>query len=69
MQRKLLGITNVDLDATFQLLIIYSAFVKYMRNNRNTTKLCISSLWTSRELMIHLRGRSCIIFTLSLVSS
>jgi len=30
MQRKLLGIINVDFDATGQLLIIYSAFVKYL---------------------------------------
>ena len=31
MQRKLLGIVNVDFDATGQLLVIYSAFVKYLR--------------------------------------
>jgi len=31
MQRKLLGIINVDFDTTLQLLIIYSAFVKYLR--------------------------------------
>ena len=31
MQRKLLGITSVDFDATTQLLIIYSAFVKYWK--------------------------------------
>ena len=31
MQRKLLGIINVDFDAIGQLLIIYSAFVKYWR--------------------------------------
>jgi len=31
MQRKLLGIINVDFDATGQLLVIYSAFVKYLR--------------------------------------
>jgi len=28
MHRKLLGIINVDFDATLQLLIIYSAFIK-----------------------------------------
>ena len=38
MQRKLLGIINVDFDATVQLLIIYSAFVKYLRKNGNTMK-------------------------------
>ena len=31
MQRKLLGIINVDFDATDQLLIIYCAFVIYFR--------------------------------------
>jgi len=30
MQRKLLGIINVDFEATDPLLIIYSAFVKYL---------------------------------------
>jgi len=43
MQRKLLGIINVDFDATGQLLIIYSAFIKYFRKNGNTMKQCISS--------------------------
>jgi len=31
MQMKLLGIMNVDFDATGQLLIIYFAFFKYLR--------------------------------------
>jgi len=31
MQRKLLGIIKVDFDATGQILIINSAFVKYLR--------------------------------------
>ena len=31
MQRKLLGIINVDFDATGQLLTVYSAFIKYWR--------------------------------------
>ena len=31
MQRKLLGIINLDFDATGQLLIIYSVFVTYFR--------------------------------------
>jgi hypothetical protein len=30
MQGKLLGIINVDFDATGQLLTIYSAFIKYL---------------------------------------
>ena len=33
MQRKLLGIINVDFDAISQLLIMYSAFIKYLRKN------------------------------------
>ena len=66
MRRKLLGIINVDSDATGRLLIIYSAFVKYCRKNGNTMKQCISSLETLRKLMIQLGRRSCIIFSLSL---
>ena len=31
MQRKVLGVISVDFDVTGQLLIIYSAFVKYLR--------------------------------------
>jgi hypothetical protein len=31
MQRKLLGIISVDFDVTGQLLIIYSAFLKYLK--------------------------------------
>jgi len=44
VQRKLLGIISVDFDATGQLFIIYSAFVKYLRTNRNTLKQFISYL-------------------------
>jgi hypothetical protein len=31
MQRKFMGIVNVDFDATGQLLITYSAFVEYVK--------------------------------------
>jgi len=31
MQLKLLGIINMDFDTTGQLLIIYTAFVKYLK--------------------------------------
>jgi len=44
MQKKLLGIIIVNIDATGQLLIIYSAFVIYLRKNVNRMKQCISSL-------------------------
>ena len=43
-QRKLLGIVNVDFDATGQLLIVYYAFLKYLRKIWNTTKHCTISL-------------------------
>jgi len=39
-----LEIINVDFDATGQLLLIYSAFVKYLRRNVNTTKKVDSCL-------------------------
>jgi len=44
MQRKLLRIINVDFDATGELLIIYTAFVKYLRKYGNTEEQCIRSL-------------------------
>jgi len=68
MQRKLLGIINVDFDTTGQLPIIYSAFIKYLRINGNTVKQLISCLYTSKKLMIQLGAMSCIIFSLHLVS-
>jgi hypothetical protein len=37
-----LGIINEDCDATGQLLITYSEFVKYLRGKRNRVKQCIS---------------------------
>jgi len=58
MGRKLSGIINVAFDATGRLLIIYSAFAKYFRKNGNTMKKLISSLQTSRKLMIQLGRKS-----------
>jgi len=68
MQRKLLGIISVDFITTGQVLIIYFAFVKYLRKNGDTLKQCISYIQTSRKIMIQLVGTSCIIFFLSFVS-
>jgi hypothetical protein len=48
MHRILLGISIVEFDATGQLLIMYSAFVKYLRKNGNKTKQRIRYLLTSR---------------------
>jgi len=53
-QWKSLGIINVDFDATDQLLIKYSAFIKCLRKNWNSMKQCITSLWTSKKLKIQL---------------
>jgi len=44
MQKKSLEIINVDFGTTSQLLIIYSAFVKYLRKCGKTMKQCVSSL-------------------------
>jgi hypothetical protein len=67
MQRKLLGIINVDFDTTGQLLIMHSAFIKYLRKNGNTMKQCIIYLLMSSKHMIQLGGRFCIIFSMKLV--
>jgi len=69
LQRKLSGIISVDFDAIGQLLIMYSASVKYLRKNGNTMKQCNSYLYRSRKLRIQLGRRSCIIFSLSLISA
>jgi hypothetical protein len=39
-----------------------------LKKNGNTMRQCISYLKTSRKFMIQLGGRSCIIFSLSLLS-
>jgi hypothetical protein len=43
-EENILGIINVDFDATGKLLIIYSAFIKYLKKNWNKMKQCISCL-------------------------
>jgi hypothetical protein len=65
---EIIGAIIVDFDTTGQLPIIYSAFVKYLRIIGNTKRQCIGSLYPARKLIIQLGGRSCIIFSLSLVS-
>ena len=55
MQRTLLGIMSVDLNATGQLLIIYSAFIKYLRkmgiqwSSASAINRFQESLWLSWE--------------------
>jgi len=63
-----LGIISVDFIASGQLLTTCSAFVKYVRQNGNKMKQCISYLYASRKPMIQLGWRSGIIFILSLAS-
>ena len=66
--KEIIRIINVALDATGRLLILYSAFAKYLRKNGNTMKKFLISLSTSRRLMIQLEGRSYIRFSLNSVS-
>ena len=51
MERKLLGIINVDFDTKDQLLIIYSAFVKYFRIKKWEYNEALHHLQTSTALM------------------
>jgi hypothetical protein len=41
---EIIGDISVDFVVTGQLLIIYSAFIKYLRKNGNTMRQCISYL-------------------------
>jgi len=41
---EIIGVNSVDFDATDQLLIIRFAFAKYLRQNGNTMKQCVSYL-------------------------
>ena len=68
MQTKLSWIISVESDMSGKLLIVYSAFVKYIRKNGNTMGQSIIYLSVSRKATTQLGGRSCIIFSLSLVS-
>ena len=42
--KEIIGIINVAFDATGRLLILYSAFAKYLKKNGNKMKKFISSL-------------------------
>jgi len=58
----------VDVDAIGQLLILYSAFVTYMRNKLEYNEAVHQLFIDSRKLKIQLGGRSFIISSLSFVS-
>ena len=66
MQKKLLVIISVDFNITDQILIIYSAFVKYLRKNGNKTKQCIN--YNFKKAYDSVSGRSFITFSFSMVS-
>jgi hypothetical protein len=68
MQRKLLGNMNVDFKATVPASDHIFYIRQILEKSGNIVKQCISYLWTLRKLMIHLVGKSCVIFSLSLVS-
>ena len=57
----------MNFHAISQLLIIYSAYIKYFRKNGNKVKQGIDYFYTARKPMIQLGGRSGIIFLSSLV--
>jgi hypothetical protein len=48
MYRNLLGVISVNFDATDELLIIHSAFVKYSREKEKRMKqrICYAVAWT-----------------------
>jgi hypothetical protein len=69
MQRKLLGIINVDFEATDQLLTIYDVFVKYPRRNQNTREAVHQTFTDFKKAFDRLGGRCGITFSLSLVSA
>jgi hypothetical protein len=68
MQMKKLGIINVGLDANDQLLIIYSAFVKYLRKKLEYNE-AVHQLFTEfKKAYDTVRRGLCIIISLRLVS-
>ena len=64
-------IINVDCDATGQLLIIYSAFIKYLKKKWENNKAVHQLFIDFKEAYDSIRrgeGGSCIIFSLSMLS-
>ena len=67
LSKKLLRIISVDFVATGQLLIIYSSFVKYVKKKIWGYNAAVHRLLIDFKPTTHLEGKSCIIFSLSLV--
>ena len=68
MQKKLLGIINVDSDATGRLLITYSAFVKYFRKKWEYNEAVHQLFIDFKKAYDSVRREVCIIFSWSLGS-
>jgi len=67
MRRKSSGIINVAFDATGRLLIIYSAFAKYLIKNGNKMKKFIITI-DFKKAYDPVRREAYIRFSLSLIS-
>jgi len=65
MERKISVIISVDFDVTDQLLIMCSAFVKYLRKNGNTMRHCITYLYNFKQA--NGSARSVSFMTLSMI--
>jgi hypothetical protein len=63
IQTKLLDITSAEYDMMYQLLITYSAFIKYLRRHGDTIKQYINSVLASRKPMKQSEETLCIIFS------
>jgi hypothetical protein len=57
----------VDFDGTDEIVIIYSAFVKYLRK-LECNDAVHQQFIDSGKFMILVGGRSCVIFSLNLIS-
>ena len=68
MQRNLLGIISVDFDATGQLLITYSAFVKYLRQKWEYNTAVHQLFIYFKKACDSVMREALFIFSLSLVS-
>jgi hypothetical protein len=67
MNKNLLGIISVDLDAIDQLLITYFALVRYRRRSGSVMGQYMSYLQILRRHIVQLVEKYCTMFTMKLV--
>jgi hypothetical protein len=67
MQTKLMGASRVDFNATDQLLIRFSAFVRHCRRNGSTMGQYTTYIHTSRMSVIQIGEKYCTVFSFTLV--